>query len=188
MPLPLIAWAVRVGLADQGYEVCGWADSAPEAVRLAELHRPDVAVVDFGLADGSDGDGIRDKEVDGRRIPFEFTMLTYQTETGVMAATLMKTCLDQIGIICNVKPTEFTVLVDSQQKKRYDAAMAGWGSGTGETSSPLKSLLATHDPKKGMGGANITLAIVESSSGADAARAIKEAIVSDVAGRNSMPP
>jgi DNA-binding response OmpR family regulator len=52
---PLIAWAVRVGLVDQGYEVCGWADSAPEAVRLAELHRPDVAVVDFGLADGSDG-------------------------------------------------------------------------------------------------------------------------------------
>ena len=52
---PLIAWAVRVGLVDQGYEVCGWADSGREAVRLAELHRPDVAVVDFGLADGSDG-------------------------------------------------------------------------------------------------------------------------------------
>ncbi len=52
---PLIAWAVRVGLADQGYEVCGWADSGREAVRLAELHRPDVAVVDFGLADGTDG-------------------------------------------------------------------------------------------------------------------------------------
>ena len=51
----LIAWAVRVGLADQGYEVCGWADSGSEAVRLAELHRPDVAVVDFGLADGTDG-------------------------------------------------------------------------------------------------------------------------------------
>jgi two-component system, response regulator PdtaR len=52
---PLIAWAVRVGLVDQGYEVCGWADSGREAVRLAELHRPDVAVVDFGLADGTDG-------------------------------------------------------------------------------------------------------------------------------------
>lgn len=52
---PLIAWAVRVGLVDQGYEVCGWADSGSEAVRLAELHRPDVAVVDFGLADGTDG-------------------------------------------------------------------------------------------------------------------------------------
>ena len=52
---PLIAWAVKVGLADQGYEVCGWADSGREAVRLAELHRPDVAVVDFRLADGTDG-------------------------------------------------------------------------------------------------------------------------------------
>src|SRR5690349_3619072 len=52
---PLIAWAVKVGLVDQGYEVCAWADNAPEAVRLAELHRPDVAVVDFRLADGSDG-------------------------------------------------------------------------------------------------------------------------------------
>ena len=52
---PLIAWAVKVGLADQGYEVCGWADSGTEAVRLAELHRPDVAVVDSRLADGADG-------------------------------------------------------------------------------------------------------------------------------------
>jgi DNA-binding response OmpR family regulator len=52
---PLIAWAVKVGLADHGYEICAWADSAPDAVRMAELHRPDVAVVDFGLADGTDG-------------------------------------------------------------------------------------------------------------------------------------
>ena len=52
---PLIAWAVKMGLADHGYEICAWADSAPDAVRMAELHRPDVAVVDFGLADGTDG-------------------------------------------------------------------------------------------------------------------------------------
>jgi peptide/nickel transport system substrate-binding protein len=32
--------------------------------------------------------------------------------------------------------------------------LVGWGSGTGETSSPLKSLLATYDQQKGMGGAN----------------------------------
>ena len=37
---------------------------------------------------------------------------------------------------------------------KFSLILAGWGSGTGETSSPLKSLLATHDPKKGMGGAN----------------------------------
>jgi len=78
----------------------------------------------------SDGDGILDKMIDGRRVPFEFTMLTYQTESGVMAATLMKMSLDQIGIICHVKPTEFTVLIDREQKHRFEAAMGGWGSGT----------------------------------------------------------
>jgi peptide/nickel transport system substrate-binding protein len=76
----------------------------------------------------SDGDGIRDKLIDGRRVPFEFTMLTYQTESGIQAATLMKECLGKIGIICNVKPTEFTVLQDSEQKHKYEAAMGGWSS------------------------------------------------------------
>jgi len=78
----------------------------------------------------SDGDGVRDKLIDGKRVPFKFTLLTYQTDTGVMAATLLKMSLDQIGVICNVKPTEFTVLIDRQQKHRYEAAMGGWGSGS----------------------------------------------------------
>ena len=94
-----------------------------------DFDRAEALLEEAGWVD-TDGDGIRDKEIDGRRVPFVFTMLTYQTDTGVMAATLMKSCLDQIGIICNVKPTEFTVLIDSQQKKRYEAAMAGWGAGT----------------------------------------------------------
>lgn len=37
---------------------------------------------------------------------------------------------------------------------KFSFILAGWGSGTGETSSPLKSLLATFDREKGMGGAN----------------------------------
>jgi peptide/nickel transport system substrate-binding protein len=78
----------------------------------------------------SDGDGIRDKLVNGRRMPFEFTMLTYQTETGIQTATLMKESLRKIGVICNVKPTEFTVLTDAAQKHRFEATMGGWGAGS----------------------------------------------------------
>ena len=37
---------------------------------------------------------------------------------------------------------------------KFSLILVGWGSGTGETSSPLKSLLATYDPEKGMGTAN----------------------------------
>ncbi len=94
-----------------------------------DLDRAEELLEEAGWTD-SDGDGIRDKEIDGRLVPFKFTLLTYQTETGIQTATLMKECLDQLGIICNVKPTEFTVLVDSQQKHRFEAAMGGWGAGT----------------------------------------------------------
>jgi peptide/nickel transport system substrate-binding protein len=78
----------------------------------------------------SDGDGIRDKEIDGKRVPFRFTMYTYQTEAGMQAATLMKSCLEKIGIICYVKPTEFATLVDTAEHHNFDAVMGGWGAGT----------------------------------------------------------
>jgi peptide/nickel transport system substrate-binding protein len=78
----------------------------------------------------SDGDGIRDKEINGRRVPFEFALLTFQTETALQCATLMKECLAKIGITCNVKPTEFTVLYDSTQHHKFDAAFCGLGTGT----------------------------------------------------------
>jgi peptide/nickel transport system substrate-binding protein len=78
----------------------------------------------------TDGDGIRDKEINGRRVPFEFSLLTFQTETAIQCATLMKECLAKIGIRCNVKPTEFTVLYDSTQHHKFDASMAGLGCGT----------------------------------------------------------
>lgn len=36
----------------------------------------------------------------------------------------------------------------------FSFVLVGWGSGTGEASSPLKSLLATFDPSKGWGASN----------------------------------
>ena len=36
----------------------------------------------------------------------------------------------------------------------FSFVLVGWGSGTGEASSPLKSLLATYDKDKGMGSSN----------------------------------
>jgi peptide/nickel transport system substrate-binding protein len=43
---------------------------------------------------------------------------------------LLKENLEMVGIICNVKPTEFTALVDATQKRTFEAAMGGWGAGT----------------------------------------------------------
>jgi CheY-like chemotaxis protein len=51
----LLAQALELTLGDLGYEVCGTARSAREAVRLAEELRPDMAVLDVGLEGPGDG-------------------------------------------------------------------------------------------------------------------------------------
>ncbi len=94
-----------------------------------DLDRAEDLLDEAGWED-SDGDGIRDKMLGGKRVPFEFTMLTYQSQTGIQVATLMKECLDQIGVVCHVKPTEFTVLTQRVRDHQFQGAMGGWGSGT----------------------------------------------------------
>jgi peptide/nickel transport system substrate-binding protein len=108
-----------------------WAfpkNNAPQPYHQ-DLDKAEDLLDEAGWKD-SDGDGIRDKMIDGRLVPFEFTLLTYQTETGLQASILLKESLEKIGVVCNVKPTEFTVLVDSVQNRTFEAAMGGWGSGT----------------------------------------------------------
>lgn len=82
-----------------------------------------------GWAD-SDGDGIRDKLIDGKKTDFEFSVLTLNTQAGIKTAELLKQNLDQIGIICNVKPLEFTVLMQAEIDHKFQAALGGWGAGT----------------------------------------------------------
>ena len=79
--------------------------------------------------DDSDGDGIRDKEINGRIVPFKFTLMVVNFEDRIKVATLMKECLESIGIMCNVKPTEFTVLMQVMRDHKFQAAYAGWGTG-----------------------------------------------------------
>jgi peptide/nickel transport system substrate-binding protein len=78
----------------------------------------------------SDGDGLLDREVDGRRIPFEFSLLCSSTPLGIAVAALMKQNLDQIGILCNVRPLEFAVFQQKTQAKEFQAMFGGWGTGT----------------------------------------------------------
>jgi peptide/nickel transport system substrate-binding protein len=94
-----------------------------------DLDKAEELLDEAGWTD-SDGDGIRDKVIDGRRIPFEFTLLCAQFEDRIQTCTLMKECLASIGIICHVKPTEFTVLTQLLSDHKFQAELGGWGTGT----------------------------------------------------------
>lgn len=51
----IIALGMQIFLSEAGHQICGIAATAAEAVRLGELHRPELALLDVRLAEGSDG-------------------------------------------------------------------------------------------------------------------------------------
>lgn len=53
---PFVVAMLREALAeDPVYEVCGVATSTRELLSLGEQHKPDIAIIDVRLADGSSG-------------------------------------------------------------------------------------------------------------------------------------
>ena len=78
----------------------------------------------------SDGDGIRDKEIDGRSVPFQFTLMVSQKPDRIAICNLFREDLDNIGITCNILPIEAAVFQERVHEKKFEAQMAGWGTGT----------------------------------------------------------
>jgi len=94
-----------------------------------DLDKAEALLDEAGWTD-HDGDGVRDKQIGGRSVPFEFSMLVANQPLRVKIATLLKENLDQIGIRLNVRPLEVTVLQQLTQDRKFQAYFGGWGSGT----------------------------------------------------------
>jgi len=60
----------------------------------------------------------------------------------------------RIGVKTSVDATTKSVFFSRRNKFEFAAYLAGWGSGTGEASSPLKSLVACRNPDIGFGSTN----------------------------------
>src|SRR6185295_15777344 len=94
-----------------------------------DLHKAEQLLDEAGWIDHN-GDGVRDKEIDGRLVPFKFNVICSNAPERIAMCNLLKENLDQIGVICNVRPMEFTVLTDKELKHNFQAALGGWGTGT----------------------------------------------------------
>ncbi|MFM8578084.1 MAG: peptide-binding protein [Planctomycetaceae bacterium] len=77
-----------------------------------------------------DQDGVRDKVLEGRSVPFEFTILTGQQPLRIAICELLRQNLEQVGVRVNVRPVEATVLQQQTLEKKFQAYFGGWGSGT----------------------------------------------------------
>jgi len=68
--------------------------------------------------------------LDGKKVKFEFTVLTSNRPDRVDICTLLKQNLGEIGISVNVRPVEFTQMQEKMQNHDFHAAFGGWGTGT----------------------------------------------------------
>ncbi|HWA99750.1 MAG TPA: peptide-binding protein, partial [Pirellulales bacterium] len=103
-------------------------DDPPKPYRQ-DLDRAEELLEQAGWTD-SDGDGVLDKEVDGKTTKFEFSILCTQTPLAISICSLLKQNLEQIGVLCNVRPLEYTVLQEKELNHEFHAMMGGWGTGT----------------------------------------------------------
>ena len=62
--------------------------------------------------------------------------------------------LSRNGIPTKVDTMPSNIFFSRASKLEFSLILAGWGAASGDTSSPLRALLATNDPKAGLGGAN----------------------------------
>jgi len=116
-----------------------------------DLDKAEALLDEAGWTD-HDNDGVRDKQIDGRLVPFEFTMLVSQQPLRVAICTLLKENLDQIGVRMNVRPTESTVLQQLTQDKKFQAYHGGWGAGTDPDTS--ENIWATNAGRNYVGYSN----------------------------------
>lgn len=106
-----------------------YAPHPPLKPYVQDFDKAEKLLDEAGWTD-SDGDGIRDKLIDGQRVKFQFSIIVKNDPERVALCQLLQNNLAQIGIQCDIQKMEGTRLFDRLTKKQYQACFAGWGTGT----------------------------------------------------------
>ncbi|TWT46547.1 ABC transporter substrate-binding protein [Botrimarina hoheduenensis] len=106
-----------------------WAyPKEPPQLLEYDLDRAEDLLDEAGWGD-SDGDGIRDKEINGRVTPFEFSLIVSNKPDRIAICNLLRENLESIGVLCRIAPLEAAVLQERSFQRNFQAMMAGWGAG-----------------------------------------------------------
>lgn len=102
-------------------EVPGWYYSKDEAIFLLE---------EEGWID-RDGDGIREKEIDGVMVPFRFRLSYYvKSDTSRMIAEYLAMVCKEVGIECQLAGVDMADYSRAFDEKNFDAFLGGWCLGS----------------------------------------------------------
>ncbi len=121
------------------HKTAKFASKKPQPYKQ-DLDKAEDLLDEAGWVD-SDNDGIRDKRIGGRQVPFNFSIVCASVPNSIKVCELLRESLKQIGVECNVRPLEFTVLQQKTNDHDFQAAMGGWGTGTDP--STLRNIFGT---------------------------------------------
>lgn len=94
-----------------------------------DLERARVLLDEAGWTD-SDGDGIRDKMIEGTLVPFDFKLIVFGSSNEYKTVgNIFKEDLAKIGIKMNVAPMEWANLLKKVDAREFDAVTLAWVSG-----------------------------------------------------------
>ncbi|MBX7045727.1 MAG: hypothetical protein K1X86_07795 [Ignavibacteria bacterium] len=74
----------------------------------------------------TDGDGIRDKMIDGKKVDFKFTFMNNNNPKRKAVMLIIIESLKQLGISADLQEYEWSVFLDKTKKHDFDACYASW--------------------------------------------------------------
>jgi peptide/nickel transport system substrate-binding protein len=99
----------------------------------------------------SDGDGVRDREIDGRRVPFEFELkINSGNPTRKSVALTLQDSLKKHGITVKIREIDWTIFLDDVRTRRFDAVVLGWAMSV----NPPDAYQVWHSSQIENGGSN----------------------------------
>ena len=91
-----------------------------------DLEKAAALLTEAGWRD-TDNDGLRDKQVNGRVVSFEFSFLIGSGFPEYTAlATIFKEDLLKIGVKLNIESAEWALLLKRTDEREFDAVLMGW--------------------------------------------------------------
>jgi peptide/nickel transport system substrate-binding protein len=103
----------------------GYLDPAIQPLPF-DLERARQLLAEAGFSD-TDSDGLVDKVIDGKKTPFEFTLLIYGNRPEYTAlSNIYKDDLLKIGIKMKAESAEWSLMQKKMDEKQFDAFTGGW--------------------------------------------------------------
>lgn len=127
----------RQGIIDNVYHGLGQVQTGPYYYDHP-ANDPSIAPIAFDLKKAaelldeagwkdSNGDGIRDKMIDGKRVDFKFTLTAYNRPEVRSQLSIYREDLRKIGVMMTPDPVEWPLMQRKMDEKEFDSFTGGWG-------------------------------------------------------------